>query len=224
MSINLNSSEPPLHLALPSPASPVLQKAQWASQKLGAPVIPIQKDRKGPTMRRWPEQAKSDPSEVETLFAGWPDDAMYGVVVGRGSGVFFFDTDSPEAEELFQSLNLPLSFTVRTGRGFHHYYATADGTVPQHATDIQGVGLDLISHSQGIGPYCRRADGVTYLPVDPQSDVCILAAGDVERICAALRIRKTVREHATACWDPRNVAPSFESWKRSDGRDLQCRS
>ena len=214
MSTNLNTREPPPHAAPPSPDSPVLEKAQWASRKLGAPVIPIRKDRKGPTMRRWPEQAKSDPCEIEKLFDGWPDDTMYGVVVGRGSGVFFFDTDSREAEELFQSLGLPQSFTVRTGRGFHHYYATADGTVPQHATDIQGVGLDLISHSQGIGPYCRRADGVTYLPVDPQSEVSTLAAEQVERICAVLKIRRKAREHTATSWDPRDVAPNFKSWKR----------
>lgn len=214
MSTNLNSSEPPPHAAPPSPDSPVSEKAQWASRKLGAPVIPIRKDRKGPTMPKWPEQAKSDPGEIEKLFARWPHDAMYGVVVGRGSGVFFFDTDSPEAEELFQSLSLPPSFTVQTGRGFHHYYATADGTVPKQATDIQGVGLDLISRSQGIGPYCRRADGVTYLPVDPQSEVCTLAAEEVERTCAALGIRKTAREHLSTSWNPRDVAPNFESWKR----------
>jgi hypothetical protein len=191
-----------------------LEKAKWTSQKLGTPVIPIRKDRKGPTIRRWPEQAASDPGEIETLFAGWPDDAMYGVVVGRGSGVFFFDTDSSRAEELFQSLGLPPSFTVRTGRGYHHYYATADGTVPKHTTDIQGIGLDLISNSQGIGPYSTRADGVTYLPEDPQSKVSVLAAEEVGRICTALGIKGQSRETTTTSWDPRNVAPDLESWKR----------
>ncbi len=200
--------------APPSPDSSVLEKAKWTSQKLGTPVIPIRKDRKGPTIRGWPERAASVPGEIEKLFAGWPDDAIYGVVVGRDSGVFFFDTDSQEAEELFQSLGLPSSFTVRTGRGYHHYYATSDGTVPKHTTGIQGVGLDLISNSQGIGPYSTRADGVTYLPEDPQSKVSVLAAEEVGRICTALGIKGQATEHVTTSWDPRDVAPDFESWKR----------
>lgn len=65
------------------------------------------------------KDATTDPAQIEAWWKRWPD-AGIGFVPGS-AGLFVLDID-PEGQALAETLHLPPTLSVRTGRGHHRYF------------------------------------------------------------------------------------------------------
>ena len=84
------------------------------------------------------------------------------IVTGAPSCIVVLDVDSPEAQALVDSLNLPSTPTVRTARGCHLYFKHPGSIVP-NGVKIGGVKLDVRGDGgYVIGPGSLHPSGVRY--------------------------------------------------------------
>jgi hypothetical protein len=102
------------------------------------PVIPKTKQPAVP----WKEFQERYPTNDE-LDAWSSLNYGVGVVCGRISNIIVIDTDSEEAEEYVQSLNLPVTPTVRTAKGRHRYVLHPGFDVPNGVKIVEGLGVDV---------------------------------------------------------------------------------
>jgi hypothetical protein len=95
----------------------------------------------------WKKYQTHAPAEKD--IANW-DQSDFNVCIATGSasGVVAVDIDSPQAEELVASLDLPVTPTVRTARGRHLLFKDPGYRVPNR-TNVKGVKLDI----RGDGGY-----------------------------------------------------------------------
>lgn len=127
----------------------------------GFSVFPIQPNDKKKPYFEWLEFQKRKPTEdeIKSWWLKYPN-AMIGVATGKLSNIFSIDTDTPEAEDQFNSL-IPESVlvpTVKTPRGLHHHFQYTDG--------IRNSNNGLL-HIRGEGGYIimppsKREDGSQY--------------------------------------------------------------
>lgn len=87
--------------------------------KYGWSVIPVRKKDKKPLIA-WKSYQNNPPTidEVENWQKQYPE-ANIGIVTGRVSNLVVVDIDAGSDAS---SLDLPLTYTVKTGRGLHYYY------------------------------------------------------------------------------------------------------
>jgi Bifunctional DNA primase/polymerase, N-terminal/AAA domain/Primase C terminal 1 (PriCT-1) len=103
----------------------------------GLSVIPIEPKGKRPAIDSWSPYQKQIPSlkEVEMWWSENPE-ANIAIVTGKVSGIAVVDLDSEKATVFAKGNRFPVTPTVKTGKGYHLYYA----------------------HREGVGNFQRRAD------------------------------------------------------------------
>ena len=120
----------------------------------GWSVIPLRQADKRPLIR-WQEfqYRHAEQREVESWLQGWPD-ANLGIVTGLVSGLIVVDIDPAHGgEESLAALEasqgtLPVTQSVRTGRGGRHLYFRHPGGVIHNRVGLR-PGIDL----RGDGGY-----------------------------------------------------------------------
>lgn len=114
--------------------------------EMGFNVIPVIAKSKTPAIK-WKDHQDRKPTDEE--IASWEkSDFNVAVVTGKSSNVAVFDVDGPDAQARMDSLNLPRTPTVKTGKGRHYYFRLDDAVVP-NKVDIEGIKLDV----RGEGGY-----------------------------------------------------------------------
>jgi hypothetical protein len=132
-------------------AGDVCQIAQNLARSYGYNVFPCAANKK-PTLKGWPDRARTDPEAVAAL---WRDHAgpLIGIVCGERSNLDVLDVDRKHVEALawWQANHARLprtrTFATRSG-GLHLYYLHRHGI-----TNTQGK-LCLGVDSRGVGGYC----------------------------------------------------------------------
>jgi hypothetical protein len=106
----------------------------------GIPVFPIRPKGKIPAVR-WGTEATTDPEQINLW---WSENAEFniGIPTGAKSGITVLDFDTPEAWAFGQTEGIPLSPTVRTGKGYHVYCRYQEGVRNfQKRADLPGIDL-----------------------------------------------------------------------------------
>lgn len=114
----------------------------WAERylALGWSVIPLGRDKR-PLIRWEPyQQRRPTPEELVEWRRRFPG-ANIGIVTGAVSGLVVLDEDGPEAQEALRGRALPPTPTVRTGKGYHRYFAHPGRPVGNAVRLV--VGLDV---------------------------------------------------------------------------------
>lgn len=113
------------------------------------------------------KSASKDIEEIKKLWAGRTG-LNVGIATGKASGVFVVDCDSEQAyKDLKEKINLPDTFTVKTGRGYHLYFAydeqhpVKNGTKILDNVDIRGDGGYV------AGPKSIHKNGNVYEIINP---------------------------------------------------------
>lgn len=135
------------------------------------PVFPV--NGKVPLIKEWPEQATTEPAQVEAYWQESPR-ANIGLVTGFRSSVMVLDVDGMTGKTSLENLvsthgNLPDTLTATTGRGWHLYFK-----YPTHQTIMNDVGKKL-GHGidvrgQGgfvVAPPSKHANGNRYAWLNP---------------------------------------------------------
>lgn len=124
---------------------------------------------KRPFIFKWTEYQERTASEQEirTWFKNNPD-LNIGIITGKVSGVIILDLDSQSANEYAIEKGLPLTPTVRTGRGWQLYFKhpgihVKNGRNARLKIDIRGEG------GYGVAPPSTHGNGRKYEWVEGQS-------------------------------------------------------
>lgn len=142
---------------------------QLAAQ--GYPVFTV--SGKVPLIKEWPEQATTEPAQVEAFWQAAPR-ANIGLVTGPRSGLMVLDVDGMTGKTSLETLvsqhgELPETLTATTGRGWHLYFK-----YPAHQNILNDVGKKL-GHGidvrgQGgfvVAPPSKHANGNRYAWLNP---------------------------------------------------------
>lgn len=129
----------------------------WA-RGLGWRLLPVRAEGKRPALRRWPELATSDVSQLGEWFLGAFSDCLVGVCTGRESGIWVLDLDRREGVDGFRVLErieqgagekLVPTFTVRTPSGGEHRYFRYPEVGEMATTGGRGESSGLDSRGRG---------------------------------------------------------------------------
>lgn len=110
-----------------------LVKRKWS-------VIPLRRDKK-PYLDSWKpyQQALPTEAEVRAWWNKWPE-ANVGIVTGKISGFVVVDADGPDGMESLKKLGaIPPTPTVRTGKGWHYYFAYPGKEIKNFARRLPGL-------------------------------------------------------------------------------------
>jgi hypothetical protein len=160
---------------------------------------------KKPFIKRWPQQATCDVSQLEA----WAEQFIkcnWAATTGPESGFFVLDLDGNAglgwlAAQVNAGNELPETWTVRSARGLHLYFAWPAGLNIRTSTNKPATGVDI----RGAGgcvviPPSVHPDGPMYAVVD---DACPVAP-------APLWLLKLLCEPAPASATPGPAVPDFE--------------
>src|SRR5260370_36877755 len=118
------------------------------------------------------QSASNDPQQVDAWWTASPN-ANIGIDLGRSNlTVLDFDKGEPPAE-----LNLPTTFTVKTARGTHVYFA---GTSKQGDMHLNGAHVGEVKSTGGyvLAPFSIHPDGPVYTVASaPGTEVINLPEG-----------------------------------------------
>jgi hypothetical protein len=115
---------------------------------------------KHPRTKNGVKDATCEPAQIEAWGRMYPN-SNYGIATGQLSGIVVLDIDDAGvAEKLLQ--DLPKTLTVKTGKGFHLYYAYPVGLlIPNRVRVMPGVDI----RSDGgyvVAPRSNHTSGATY--------------------------------------------------------------
>jgi Bifunctional DNA primase/polymerase, N-terminal/D5 N terminal like len=102
----------------------------------GWQVFPLQaRTKDGQLLKSWKAEASSDLMQITNWATWWPG-CNWGLATGARSGVFVVDVDSDAAFN-WAALEkaLPISYLVKTGRGFQFYLRQPAGTRVKNSQD-----------------------------------------------------------------------------------------
>lgn len=178
----------------------------------GFNVFPCQHAGKKPVIA-WKDRQTVTSSEDELL--SWDmSDFNPAVVCGEASNIVILDTDSDEAEQFVQQLDLPVTPTVRTARGFHRYFRPPAGLSLPNAVQIGGRKLDLRGNGgYAIGAGALHESGIIYEWVRSPADVEFAAFPQVliDLLEAPKAGKRTTRAHSAA---GQQIEGMFGRWLR----------
>ncbi len=162
---------------------------KWLAEERGLQLIKVQRRGKAPV--KGEKVARTEKRLFEDVKLTRNDNA--GVLTGKLSQIIVLDIDD---STLFPSeYEIPDTFTVKTGKGFHHYYRLpADGksygnrAIKAEGFDIRGDGGYVVA------PWSRHPDDITYTIL---SD-CEFAAApqwllDLAESTSAAKVQSTVK-------------------------------
>ncbi|SRR5579871_1481914 len=138
--------------ASPFPSAPDLA-AVLALAGRGWRVFPCRSRDKTPLVREWQRVATTEEEQIRTWheqFSG----CNWGIATGSASDIWVLDVDGAKGEASLKDLigqygQLPLGFTVRTGKGLHLYFAWPTICQLRNSASRVGEGLDV----RGEGGY-----------------------------------------------------------------------
>lgn len=111
----------------------------------------------------WKQYQANFPSEEEiTAWENHAENMNVAVVTGRQSNLVVLDVDSQEAQDLVDTLALPKTPTVLTGKGRHYYFRFPSLEI-RNSVNIKGVKLDV--RGEGgyvVGPGSLHPNGNIY--------------------------------------------------------------
>ena len=137
-----------------------IQETAIAYAKYGFSVIPADPNTKRPLVS-WKDfqSRRATAEEIQSWWKTWPQ-ANVGIITGAISGIVVVDIDSTDIA-VTQGLELPLTPTVRTSKGWHYYYKHPGYEVQTKAgfknkVDIRGDGGFVVA------PPSKHATGHEY--------------------------------------------------------------
>ncbi len=116
----------------------------------GIPVIPLRPRTKIAFLEGWQELASTDPEQIASWSAAYPDANCGCVALAKPGGIWFWEIDKPEVAEAYKKetgLALPKTFRVRSSPGHHHFYfrhnatSIALGNIAQNF--VKGAGFSV---------------------------------------------------------------------------------
>ncbi len=132
-------------------------------------VIPVNRGDKRPHCDWQLYQSQlATAGEIRSWWEKWPE-ANVAVITGSISGLVVLDIDGPEAAQRIRTwladreADMPVTPTVRTGRGWHYYFAHPGVPTP-NASRWQGLdGIDIRGDGgYVVAPPSIHANGKTY--------------------------------------------------------------
>lgn len=124
-------------------------------------IIPLLERDKRPAIP-WASFQQARATEEEALAWFQTGQSNLGIVTGSISDLTVLDCDSPDAIALAESLGLPPTWTVQTGKGRHYYFRYQAGSRNfQKRDDLPGIDL----RSEGgyvVAPPSRHPNGSIY--------------------------------------------------------------
>ena len=149
-------------------------------------VVPIRSGLKKPEGKRWNTDANYPCNHA--VMAGYlAEGHNYGVLTGIGGLVVLDVDDITRLQALGIIDNLPETFTVRTGRGGHHYYLLCDGLLdkiiledpelkdsdgdPLHLGEVQALGQQVVGPGS-THPNGNRYEVINDAPIATISKMC----------------------------------------------------
>lgn len=128
---------------------------------------------KHPRSSEWQKNASDNPELVAGWWSHYGETANVGIVAGP-SGLAIVDIDGPQGMEVFRQLTGGEATTpliVRTGRGWHLYFAATDKATRPYAGTGDMKGLDLrAGASYVVAPPSLHASGERYTWHTPTRD------------------------------------------------------
>jgi replicative DNA helicase len=120
---------------------PVILERARDYVRRGFSVLPLELRGKRPLVT-WKEFQSRRPTDEELVSWFTSDASNLGIVTGAISGITVIDCDSGEATRLASKMGLPVSPQVKTGKGWHFYYAYEPGVGNfQKRDDLPGIDL-----------------------------------------------------------------------------------
>lgn len=139
-------------------------EAALSYAKLGWRVFPAEEGGKKPLIKGWPEKASIDEKTIHDWWKRWPN-ANIAIATGRGLGVLDVDYENGGARSirrLRERGEFPITPTVETGHGCHHYFFLSSDVKNRNRTGLL-PGLDW--RGEGgyvIAPPSLHPDGPIY--------------------------------------------------------------
>jgi putative DNA primase/helicase len=126
-------------------------KAISAMLKLGCAVFPVVKRSKKPAIKKWTTRATRDRNKAFKYFRRHPEQ-NYGVLLGGPANIFVIEFDGSEGEASLKKLieingPLPVTLTVVTHRGRHHYVSAPPGFRVRNSVGRVAKGIDIRGES-----------------------------------------------------------------------------
>jgi len=131
--------------------------------------------------------ATSSANTIRRAFKKYPR-ANFGVILPPGLVVL--DVDGPEGAETFKKLNLPKTFSVRTGRGKHYYFHTS-AALPRKKARLSGIDIKDNASGYLVGAPSMHKCGRRYRVQRGKPQVATLPADFVR--CLTRTETRTVR-------------------------------
>jgi hypothetical protein len=119
------------------------------------------------------KDATKDPTKIRATFRAYPN---ANLAIVPGDALVILDVDNEEGAEKFESLDLPDTATVVTGRG-RHYYCTSTEPLPESLPKWSGID---IKHGDGgyiVVPPSRHSSGKRYRWRSGTRDIATLSPG-----------------------------------------------
>ena len=108
----------------------------------GWAVIPLKRDKR-PQLDTWKRYQETMPTadEARAWWRQWPT-ANVGIVTGSISGLVVVDADGPDGMTSMKNLgSVPPTPSVRTGKGWHYYFAHPEREIRNFARKLPGLDL-----------------------------------------------------------------------------------
>jgi Bifunctional DNA primase/polymerase, N-terminal/AAA domain/Primase C terminal 1 (PriCT-1) len=110
----------------------------------GFQVFPCRPKSKKPAT---PNGFKDATMDEQTILGWWEQNPQYNIAVatGKASGFVVLDVDGDAGEQTIRErgLHIPATVLVRTGNGWHHWFAYPEGEGLRNSVGILGKGLDI---------------------------------------------------------------------------------
>ena len=131
-------------------------------------VVPIKAGEKRPAISDWVKFASTDVEVIERWWSANPGCGV-GIVTGKASGMFVLDVDGEKGMSTLRrlednnELELPSTSMVRTGNGYHMYFAYPDFEIRNDSHKRLGPGLDIRGEGgQVVAPPTIHPSGQSY--------------------------------------------------------------
>ena len=186
-------------------------------------VVPILPGEKRPALNDWVNKATTDTDLITEWWEAHPDHGI-GLVTGRESGIFVVDIDGEKGAATLRELeakhgNLPPTFSVKTGGGYHLYFRYPDFEIRNDAAKRLGPGLDIRGEGgQVVAPPTIHPSGEPYRWLDEFGQI----ADAPEWLLDLLRSPETATQDSVAIADDRpgdrfNAAMTWQLLLNPDG-------